>query len=270
VGKSTLLKSITKEIDYEGEVLYGHNVNVAYFAQDQAEKLDPTKTIYETVDDIAVGEIRKDLRSILGTFLFTGEVVEKKVSVLSGGERTRLALCVLLLSPSNFLILDEPTNHLDLQSKDVLKRALQSYEGTFVVVSHDREFLDGLCNRIWDIENRNLKIHHFTLNEYLQYKMSKKDLPSGKVTELIKEKAVKPEKIVQEKKPTNVKLEKEVQNIEKKISESEKEIQEMEAHIATLAFDENNTHEQVLANYDQAKSKLEELMLSWELKMSEI
>lgn len=270
VGKSTLLKSITKEIEYEGEVLYGHNVNVAYFAQDQAEKLDPTKTIYETVDDIAVGEIRKDLRSILGTFLFTGEVVEKKVSVLSGGERTRLALCVLLLSPSNFLILDEPTNHLDLQSKDVLKRALQSYEGTFVVVSHDREFLDGLCNRIWDIENRNLKIHHFTLTEYLQYKMSKKDLPTGKVTELVKEKVAKVEKPVQEKKPTNVKVEKEVQQIERKIDESEKRIAEMEAHIATLVFDENNTHTDILGEYDATKQKLTALMADWELKMSEL
>jgi ATP-binding cassette subfamily F protein 3 len=270
VGKSTLLKSITKEIDYEGDVLYGHNVNVAYFAQDQAEKLDPTKTIYETVDDIAVGEIRKDLRSILGTFLFTGEVVEKKVSVLSGGERTRLALCVLLLSPSNFLILDEPTNHLDLQSKDVLKRALQSYEGTFVVVSHDREFLDGLCNRIWDIENRNLKIHHFTLNEYLQYKMTKKELPSGKVTELIKEKVVKTEKPVIEKKPSNIKVEKEVQQIERKIDEAEKQIAEMEAHIATLVFDENNTHTDVLSEYDATKQKLAALMADWELKMSEL
>ena len=270
VGKSTLLKSITKEIEYEGDVLYGHNVNVAYFAHDQAEKLDPTKTIYETVDDIAVGDIRKDLRSILGTFLFTGEVVEKKVSVLSGGERTRLALCVLLLSPSNFLILDEPTNHLDLQSKDVLKRALQSYEGTFVVVSHDREFLDGLCNRIWDIENRNLKIHHFTLNEYLQYKMSKKDLPTGKVTELVKEKVVKVEKPVQEKKPTNVKVEKEVQQIERKIDESEKRIAEMEAHIATLVFDENNAHTEVLGEYDATKQKLTALMAEWELKMSEL
>jgi ATP-binding cassette subfamily F protein 3 len=270
VGKSTLLKSITKEIDYEGEVLYGHNVNVAYFAQDQAEKLDPNKTIYETVDDIAVGDIRKDLRSILGTFLFTGEVVEKKVSVLSGGERTRLALCVLLLSPSNFLILDEPTNHLDLQSKDVLKRALQSYEGTFVVVSHDREFLDGLCNRIWDIENRNLKIHHFTLNEYLQYKMSKKDLPTGKVTELVKEKVVKVEKPVQEKKPTNVKVEKEIQQIERKIEESEKRIEEMEAVIATLVFDETNTHTEVLNEYDSTKQKLSALMADWELKMSEL
>jgi len=270
VGKSTLLKSITKDIEYEGEVLYGHNVNVAYFAQDQAEKLDPSKTIYETVDDIAVGEIRKDLRSILGTFLFTGEVVEKKVSVLSGGERTRLALCVLLLSPSNFLILDEPTNHLDLQSKDVLKRALQSYEGTFIVVSHDREFIDGLCNRIWDIENRNLKIHHFTLNEYLQYKMSKKDLPTGKVTELIKEKVVKTEKPVQDKKPINVKVEKEVQQIERKIDESEKRIAEMETTISTLVFDENNTHAEVLGEYDSFKQKLAVLMADWELKMSEL
>ncbi len=270
VGKSTLLKSITKDITYEGEVLYGHNVNVAYFAQDQAEKLDPSKTIYETVDDVAVGEIRKDLRSILGTFLFTGEVVEKKVSVLSGGERTRLALCVLLLSPSNFLILDEPTNHLDLQSKDVLKRALQSYEGTFIVVSHDREFIDGLCNRIWDIENRNLKIHHFTLNEYLQYKMSKKDLPTGKVTELIKEKVVKAEKSVQEKKPSNVKVEKEVQQIERKIDESEKRIAEMEANISTLVFDENNTHTEVLSEYDSFKQKLAVLMADWEVKMSEL
>ena len=270
VGKSTLLKSITKEIDFEGDVLYGHNVNVAYFAQDQAEKLDPSKTIYETVDDIAVGEIRKDLRSILGSFLFTGEVVEKKVSVLSGGERTRLALCVLLLSPSNFLILDEPTNHLDLQSKDVLKRALQSYEGTFIVVSHDREFLDGLCNRIWDIENRNLKIHHFTLNEYLEYKMTRKDLPSGQVTKLEKEKPVKIEKVIQDKKPSNVKLEKEVQQIERKIEASEKQIEEMEAHIASLVFDENNAHTEVLQEYESTKQTLTALMEDWELKMSEL
>lgn len=265
-----MLKSITKEIDFEGDVLYGHNVNVAYFAQDQAEKLDPNKTIYETVDDIAVGDIRKDLRSILGTFLFTGEVVEKKVSVLSGGERTRLALCVLLLSPSNFLILDEPTNHLDLQSKDVLKRALQSYEGTFIVVSHDREFLDGLCNRIWDIENRNLKIHHFTLNEYLQYKMSRKDLPTEQVVKLEKEKSVKTAKIIPEKKPTNVKLEKEVQLIERKIEEEEKRIKELEAHIATLVFDENNTHSTVLSDYESAKEKLANLMEDWEVKMAEL
>ncbi|MBM3418858.1 MAG: ABC-F family ATP-binding cassette domain-containing protein, partial [Bacteroidetes bacterium] len=171
VGKSTLLKTITKKIDFDGAVNYGHNVNVTYFAQDQAEQLDVEKSVFETVDDIARGEIRKDLRSILGTFLFSGEDIEKKVSVLSGGERTRLALCQLLLSPSNFLILDEPTNHLDIQSKQVLKNALQNYQGTFIIVSHDREFVDGLTNRIWDIEDQSLKIHHFTLNEYLTYKI---------------------------------------------------------------------------------------------------
>jgi ATP-binding cassette subfamily F protein 3 len=159
---------------------------------------------------------------------------------------------------------------LDLQSKDVLKRALQSYEGTFIVVSHDREFIDGLCNRIWDIENRNLKIHHFTLNEYLQYKMAKKELPTGKVTELIKEKVVKTAKPIQEKKATNVKVEKEVQQIERKIDESEKRIAEMEAHIATLVFDENNTQIEVLGEYDATKQKLTALIAEWELKMSEL
>jgi ATP-binding cassette subfamily F protein 3 len=144
VGKSTLFKCLMKEIDHDGKVELGHNVKITYFAQDQAERLDKTKTIYETVDDVASGDVRKDLRSILGAFLFSGEDADKKVGVLSGGERTRLALCQLLLSPSNVLILDEPTNHLDIQSKQVLKRALQQYEGTFLIVSHDREFLDGL------------------------------------------------------------------------------------------------------------------------------
>ena len=171
VGKSTLIKRVMNKVEGDGTVNYGHNVQITYFAQDQAEALDISKTIYETVDDVAVGDIRKDLRSILGAFLFTGEDVDKKVAVLSGGERTRLALCLLLLSPSNFLILDEPTNHLDIISKEVLKSALINYEGTFIVVSHDREFLNGLTNRIWDIEDQGLKIHHFGVQEFLQRKM---------------------------------------------------------------------------------------------------
>ena len=173
VGKSTLLKAIMGSITHEGEVQQGHNVQISYFAQDQAEKLDPKLSIYDTVDLIAKGDLRRDLRSILGAFLFSGEDIDKKVGVLSGGERTRLALCCLLLSPSNFLILDEPTNHLDLQSKEVLKEALMHYEGTFIIVSHDREFVDGLSNRIWDIENQGVKIHHFELKEYLSYKTQK-------------------------------------------------------------------------------------------------
>ena len=171
VGKSTLLRRIMNTLEGEGRVEYGHNVVITYFAQDQAENLDTTKSVFDTVDAIAVGDARRDLRSILGAFLFGGEDIDKKVAVLSGGERTRLALCQLLLSPSNFLILDEPTNHLDIQSKEVLKRALQQYEGTFIVVSHDREFLDGLTNRIWDIQDQTLKIHHYGVKEYLEMKM---------------------------------------------------------------------------------------------------
>ena len=167
IGKSTLLKCITNKIEFSGSIKHGHNVNVTYFAQDQADQLDKTKTVYETVDHVAEGEIRKKLRSILGSFLFTADDIDKKVSALSGGEKTRLALCQLLLSPSNFLILDEPTNHLDILSKNVLKEALKNYEGTFIVVSHDRDFLDGLTNRIWDIANKQIRVHHFDLAEYL-------------------------------------------------------------------------------------------------------
>lgn len=270
VGKSTLLKAIMKEIDYTGIVEYGHNVNVTYFAQDQAEKLDVSKTVFDTVDDIAKGEMRKDLRSILGTFLFSGEDVDKKVSVLSGGERTRLALCQLLLSPSNFLILDEPTNHLDIQSKDVLKKALQSYQGTFVVVSHDREFLDGLTNRIWDIENQGLKIHHFSLKEYLDYKMNKSSSTSKvekKETKVItKEKEV----VIQKKTEAHKKIEKELKSIEEKISTVEQEIEEQTISIGQLDFSMGDTHSNILTSFESKKTELSILMSEWEGKMGEL
>jgi ATP-binding cassette, subfamily F, member 3 len=270
VGKSTLLKAIMKEIDYTGIVEYGHNVNVSYFAQDQAEKLDVSKTVFDTVDDIAKGEMRKDLRSILGTFLFSGEDVDKKVSVLSGGERTRLALCQLLLSPSNFLILDEPTNHLDIQSKDVLKKALQSYQGTFVVVSHDREFLDGLTNRIWDIENQGLKIHHFSLKEYLDYKMNKSSSTSmadKKETKVItKEKEV----VIQKKTEAHKKIEKELKRIEEKISTVEQEIEEQTVFIGQLDFSNGETHSALLTSFELKKTELSILMSEWEEKMGEL
>jgi ATP-binding cassette subfamily F protein 3 len=167
-GKSTLLKCINGETNYLGSVELGHNVNVTYFAQDQADQLDKSKTVFETVDDIAKGEIRLKLRNILGSFLFSQDDITKKVSSLSGGEKTRLALCQLLLSPSNFLILDEPTNHLDIASKNVLKHALMTYEGTFIVVSHDRDFLQGLTNRIWDIKDKKVRIHFDDVQGYLK------------------------------------------------------------------------------------------------------
>ena len=269
VGKSTLLKAVMKQIDFDGIVEYGHNVNVTYFAQDQAENLDTEKTVYQTVDDVAKGDIRKDLRTILGTFLFGGEDVDKKVSVLSGGERTRLALCQLLLSPSNVLILDEPTNHLDIQSKEVLKRALQNYEGTFIIVSHDREFLNGLTNRIWDIEQNNLKIHHFTLNEYLSYKMSKlqnKETIPEKQEKSLVEKTIKKEKTEKSSSTQNTVIEKEIKSIEKKIAEKELQIKSLDEVISNLDFTDEKSNV-ILKNYETEKNELSSLLTIWEEKM---
>lgn len=267
VGKSTLLKAVMKEIEFDGIVNYGHNVNVAYFAQDQAENLDKNKSVFETVDDVAKGEIRKDLRTILGTFLFSNEDIEKKVSVLSGGERTRLALCQLLLSPSNFLILDEPTNHLDIQSKDVLKRALKNYEGTFIIVSHDREFLQDLTNRIWDIENHNLKIHHFTLQEYLDYKMNRKVIQ----LELKKEpvKILKQDTQKQNDSNLNSKLEKEIRSLEKDIESIEGELKKMDELISQLDFEQDES-QNILSDYEKKKKILDELIISWEEKVIQL
>ncbi|MBM3453161.1 MAG: ABC-F family ATP-binding cassette domain-containing protein [Bacteroidetes bacterium] len=261
VGKSTLLKRIIKEIEGDGTVKYGHNVNIAYFAQNQAEDLDTELTVFETVDNIAVGDIRKDLRTILGTFLFTGEDVNKKVKVLSGGERTRLALCQLLLSPSNFLILDEPTNHLDIASKEVLKQALINYEGTFIIVSHDREFLDGLTNRIWEIYNQTLKIHHYTVQEFLKKKTEEqKEFNQS-------EKLVKTLSVHREEKPapqnTNAN-EKEIKRIEKEISELELRIEEMNVILAELDYSDEMKATSTLSEYEQLKSSLDEKIAVWE------
>lgn len=267
VGKSTLLKAIMGSIDFDGQVHLGHNVQISYFAQDQAEKLNPEYSIFETVDLIAKGDLRKDLRSILGAFLFSGEDIDKKVGVLSGGERTRLALCCLLLSPSNFLILDEPTNHLDLQSKEVLKEALVHYEGTFIIVSHDREFVDGLSNRIWDIENQGVQIHHFNLNEYLQYKTQKNNLTG----EIVKLKEVKKERVeVPNVKPridkNQQKLQREIQQIEQQIEKQEKIIDELEQELSVVDYQDKQQYNGILNRYEQEKNQLDLLYKRWEEK----
>lgn len=267
VGKSTLLKAIMGSIDFDGQVHLGHNVQISYFAQDQAEKLNPEYSIFETVDLIAKGDLRKDLRSILGAFLFSGEDIDKKVGVLSGGERTRLALCCLLLSPSNFLILDEPTNHLDLQSKEVLKEALVHYEGTFIIVSHDREFVDGLSNRIWDIENQGVQIHHFNLNEYLQYKTQKNNLTG----EIVKQKEVKKESVeVAHVKPridkNQQKLQREIQQIEQQIEKQEKIIAELEQELSVVDYQDKQQYNGILNRYEQEKNQLDLLYKRWEEK----
>jgi ATP-binding cassette subfamily F protein 3 len=269
VGKSTLLKRVMNQLEGEGVVNLGHNAQITYFAQDQAESLDTQKTIFETVDDVATGDARRDLRSILGAFLFTGEDVDKKVGVLSGGERTRLALCQLLLSPSNVLILDEPTNHLDIQSKEVLKEALKNYEGTFIVVSHDREFLEGLTNRIWDIEDQTLKIHHFGVQEYLKRKMFH-DLAivPSKVETVKVEVAVEKEKLsfeeAKELKRKKNQLNNQIKRAEEAINAHEKELSDLDEKIALMDYSDEIESTKVLERYTQVKTKLDDLMLEWE------
>jgi ATP-binding cassette subfamily F protein 3 len=277
VGKSTLLKAIMRDIDFDGQVENGHNVNITYFAQNQAEKLDKSKTIYQTVDDIAVGDIRKDLRSILGAFLFSGEDIEKQVGVLSGGERTRLALCQLLLSPSNLLILDEPTNHLDIQSKDVLKDALKQYEGTFIVVSHDREFLNGLTNRIWDIEDQKLKIHHFEIQEYLDFKLKKGDSGQPKTDNNIPNVPKETPKTVdafeqKELKKQRQKLDNQVNKFEDLIASIEQEIETLNNKIYQSEFESTDEQNAIFLLLTEKQVALEQAMLSWEetLKQLEI
>jgi ATP-binding cassette subfamily F protein 3 len=167
-GKSTMIKAIMGEIDVEGTCQLGHNVKVGYFAQNQASLLDPNLTIFQTVDEVAEGDVRTQIKNILGAFMFQGEDIDKKVSVLSGGEKTRLAMVKLLLEPVNLLILDEPTNHLDLKSKDVLKEALKNFDGTLVLVSHDRDFLQGLSQKVFEFKDKRVIEHFETIDAFLE------------------------------------------------------------------------------------------------------
>ena len=169
-GKSTLVKAIMGEIDFEGKLQRGHNSMVGYFAQNQASLLDTDLTVFETIDQVAEGDIRTKIKDILGAFMFGGDTIDKKVKVLSGGERTRLAMIKLLLQPVNLLILDEPTNHLDLKTKDVLKDALKAFDGTLILVSHDRDFLDGLASKVFEFGNKRIKEHFEDINGFLRNK----------------------------------------------------------------------------------------------------
>ena len=228
-GKSTMLKLIVGDQPVTGgKVTVGHNVNIGYFAQNQAELLDPNATVFETVDAVAVGEIRKNVRNLLGSFLFGGDDIDKKVKVLSGGEKMRLAMCILLLEPYNLLVLDEPTNHLDLKSKDVLKNALIKYDGSLLIVSHDRDFMQGLTQKVFEFKNGSVKQYIGDITEYLEEKridqLADLDLNNG-----AKKKAVKAEpsaekilmqeqeQAAKEKKQQLAKLEKEIERLELEI-----------------------------------------------------
>lgn len=169
-GKSTLIKAIMGEIDYDGKLQLGHNSMIGYFAQNQASLLDETLTVFETIDQIAQGDIRTKIKDMLGAFMFSGENIDKKVKVLSGGEKTRLAMLKLLLQPVNLLILDEPTNHLDIKTKDILKDALLAFDGTLILVSHDRDFLDGLAKKVFEFGNKRIREHFEDINGFLRNK----------------------------------------------------------------------------------------------------
>jgi ATP-binding cassette subfamily F protein 3 len=169
-GKSTMVKALMGEIDFEGNLELGHNTQIGYFAQNQASLLDESLTVYETIDRIAEGDARLKIRDILGAFMFGGDNSTKKVKVLSGGEKTRLAMIKLLLEPVNLLILDEPTNHLDMKTKDIIKEALKNFDGTLILVSHDRDFLDGLVTKVFEFGNKKVTTHFDDINGFLHTK----------------------------------------------------------------------------------------------------
>ncbi len=226
-GKSTLVKCIMGEIPYEGKLTLGHQVQIGYFTQNQAQLLDENLTVFDTIDRVAVGDIRTKIRDILGAFMFGGEASEKRVGVLSGGERSRLAMIKLLLEPVNFLILDEPTNHLDMRSKDVLKKAIQEFDGTVVVVSHDREFLDGLVSKVYEFGGGAVREHMGGIYDFLQ----KKNLSS--LQELSTRTSTPKETPKEVTNEDNKRSYEEQKELQKKIRKAEKSLEEIEERIAT-------------------------------------
>jgi ATP-binding cassette subfamily F protein 3 len=274
-GKTTLVKCIMDEVDFLGKMKLGHNVKIGYFAQNQASLLDENKTVFETVDYVAVGDVRTKIRDILGAFMFGGEASDKKVKVLSGGERSRLAMIRLLLEPVNLLILDEPTNHLDMQSKDVLKEAIKAFNGTVILVSHDREFLDGLVNKVYEFGNKKVREHMGGIYDFLQ----KKKMDSLKELEInLRATNIKQE----EEKPSENKLSYEARKeLAKKIRKAEKSVEEAEVQIAALETDiaqlESELHDPAKAAdgslfkfYEKKKRELEQKMYEWEVLSEEL
>jgi len=266
-GKTTLAKIIVNELTYtSGELVLGHNVKIGYYAQNQAENMSGSKTVLETMEDSSPPEMRTKIRSILGAFLFSGSDAEKKVSVLSGGERARLALACLLLNPFNLLVLDEPTNHLDMLSKDVLKKALLEYDGTLIVVSHDREFLQGLTEKTLEFRDRKLFEYLGDVNFFLE----KRDLQNMREVEKINvpvvEKIQTPVVSNEEKK----RLQKNVQQSERKIQEFEKEIAKMENEMASPGYFDRPDISKLTDKYHTVKKQLENTLELWETAVAEI
>jgi ATP-binding cassette subfamily F protein 3 len=257
---------IAKKVDYDGTVQLGHSVMMGYFEQDQEEKLDPKKTVFETIDEAAVGEVRKQVRGLLGSFLFRGEDIDKKVQVLSGGERGRLALCKLLLEPYNLLLMDEPTNHLDIKSKNVLKSALQKYEGTLLLVSHDRDFLQGMANVVYEFKDKKIKEYLGDINFFLEQRNAQNMREFETKTEA-KSETVNPKPQAKSLSFEDQKKQKSLQNklskIETQIQDLEKEIKKADEKLATQ-FEEISGNAQFFSEYESKKTKLAQLLEDWE------
>ena len=275
-GKSTLVKMIMGEIPYEGELKIGHNVNIGYFAQNQADLLDPEMSVLDTVDYVAEGEIRKKIRDILGAFLFSGEDVDKKVKVLSGGERTRLAMVRLLLEPYNVLILDEPTNHLDMRTKDILKEALRKFEGTVIVVSHDRDFLTGLADKVYEFANHHIKEYLGGVTDFLEakkiacfreYEQLHKPEAAGAVVVGSGQTEKDSKLSFEERKQLNREMKKAAQRVEK----AEQEVTRLEGEIAELEkqLAAGTVNDELLKDYGERQKQLEEAMTEWETATEE-
>lgn len=272
-GKSTLVKCIMGEIPFEGNLKLGHNVQIGYFAQNQAQLLDGELTVFDTIDRVAKGDIRLKIRDILGAFMFGGEASEKKVKVLSGGERSRLAMIKLLLEPVNFLILDEPTNHLDMRSKDVLKDAIRDFDGTVVVVSHDREFLDGLVSKVYEFGGGLVKEHLGGIYDFLQRKnieslndLQKPSLStSSTMVSSVEEKTGPSNRLSYEQQKEQ---QKKVRRLEKAVEQCEARIGELEAAVKMLedqlATPEGAADVSIYERHGALKKQLDEAVNAWE------
>lgn len=276
-GKSTLVKCIMNEIPFEGNLKIGHNVQIGYFAQNQAQMLNDNITVFDTIDQVARGEIRLKINDILGAFMFGGEASEKKVSVLSGGERSRLAMIRLLLEPVNLLILDEPTNHLDMRSKDVLKEAVKAFDGTAIIVSHDREFLDGLVSKVYEFGGGKVTEHIGGIYDFLQkHNIESLDAIGRKQPAVAEaasaEKATAEVSAAKQSYAEHKEQQKKIRKAEKAVKESEARIEKMESRLKELdellCQPENASNMEYVTEYTSTKKTLDEEVENWE-KLSE-
>ena len=267
-GKTTLSKIILGIHDYKGNLKIGHNIKIGYYAQNQSEMLNDNKTVFQTIDDVAVGGIRTKIKSILASFLFRGEDIDKKVGVLSGGERARLSLAKLLLEPSNLLILDEPTNHLDMRSKDILKEALIKYDGTVILVSHDRDFLDGIVDTVYEFKNKKMRQHLGGISDFL-YKKRLEHL--NQLNKISKKPTKEKTKVHTENKLSfedRKELDKKIRKAKRQVELSEERIMKLESDIESMdvfmAKPENLEDHTVFEKYQKLKKDLEKEMQNWE------